>query len=638
MPNHIDRYEIRREIGRGATSKVYFAYDPKVRREVAIKLMLDPGITNIASHRRFEQEVQAIATLEHPTIVPLYDFGSYDDQPYLVMRYMAGGSLCDHLKTGPVPLTDALVIVSRVASALDQAHQRGIIHRDIKPDNILFDQYGNGFLSDFGIVKLPSTKSARASETGVTGTPAYMSPEQIQGDEKLDGRSDVYSLGAVLFETLTGDLPFNAETPFAVAMKHINEPPPSARALRPELPEEIDGIILRALSKRRSDRYSTAGAMVRDLLDCTGQDVKSLVDQDTSAFALRPSTGERRMIGGTTGDMEPHTLPLSPRQTRRGLPLWALGTGTIALVTLIGLGIAAAARPQQPTQSAAVSLSTQRAPTAPFVAATPLGGGSGRIAFDSQIGNVPDIYFVNIDGSDVRRIITEVDHNRGADWSPDGRVILFRSQDGGNKVIYIMNPDGTGLTPLTDPDSSNYSPAWSPDGKQIAFVSERDGNAEIYVMDGDGSHVTRLTDDPAADYDPAWSPDGTRIAFHSGRDGNLNVYVMRADGSNPVRMTDSPAGDYGAVWSPDGSKIMYVSEDSGNGEIYTMDPDGTDKVRLTQNTSADLSPAWSPDGAWIAFVSRRDGNPEIYIMRADGSEQRRITNNPADDLDPVWEP
>src|SRR5258706_7846352 len=118
MPNLIDRYEIRREIGRGATSKVYFAYDPRVGREVAIKLMIDPAITNLASHERFEQEARAIATLEHPNIVPLYDFGSYENQPYLVMRYMAGGSLCDHLKEGPIPLADTLVMVSRVASAL----------------------------------------------------------------------------------------------------------------------------------------------------------------------------------------------------------------------------------------------------------------------------------------------------------------------------------------------------------------------------------------------------------------------------------------------------------------------------------------------------------------------------------------
>jgi serine/threonine-protein kinase len=175
MQKHIDRYQIQRVIGRGATSTVYFAYDPRVGREVAIKLMLDPAITNLATHQRFEHEVRAIATLEHPTIVPLYDFGSHEGQPYLVMRYMAGGSLNNQLRTGPIPLADVLVIISRVASALDQAHQKRIIHCDIKPDNILFDQYGNGFLSDFGIVKLPTNRTPAASGTDVTGTPAHES-------------------------------------------------------------------------------------------------------------------------------------------------------------------------------------------------------------------------------------------------------------------------------------------------------------------------------------------------------------------------------------------------------------------------------------------------------------------------------
>src|SRR5574341_628313 len=627
MISSIDRYEIRREIGRGATSTVYFAYDPRIGREVALKLMLNPAITNLASHQRFEDEARAIATLEHPTIVPLYDFGECEGQPYLVMRYMAGGSLTDQLKLGPIPLPEALVIVSRMASALDQAHRRGIIHRDIKPDNILFDQYGNSFLSDFGIVQMPTPEGAVSGEAaGATGTPAYMSPEQILRTGKLDGRSDVYSLGAVVYEMLTSNSPFSAESAYALAVKHVNERPPSVLALRPELPAELDLVISRAMSKKRQDRYPTAGAMARDLIETTGQDIKALMDRDASAIGLRPSISDRPITGEIV-DKEPPTMHLeAPQRRSRSWALGAAGVAVLGSIVVLAIIILAPGAPvSAPSQG--------QTPVG-----TPIGGGAGRIAFDSQIGGVPDIYFMNIDGSDVRRVITEVDHNRGADWSPDGRVILFRSEDSGNRVIYIMKPDGSGLTPLTDPDSSNYAPAWSPDGSKIAFVSERDGNAEIYVMNADGSDQTRLTNDPSPDYTPAWSPDGTRIAFHTGRDGNLNVYVMNADGSNPVRLTGSPAADYGAVWSPDGSKIAFVSEEDGDAEIYVMDPDGTDKVRLTQNGSADFSPAWSPDGIWIAFVARRDGNAEIYLMRADGSGQRRLTNNDVEDLDPVWQP
>lgn len=623
MLHSIDRYELRREIGRGATSTVYFAYDPRIGREVAVKLMLTPGITNLASRKRFEQEARAIATLEHPTIVPLYDFGECEGKPYIVMRYMAGGSLTDQLRQGPIPFTDALVVVSRVASALDQAHRRGIVHRDIKPDNILFDQYGNGFLSDFGIVQMPSHHGVSPSQSGATGTPAYMSPEQILRTGKLDGRSDVYSLGAVLYEMLSGAWPYSAESPYALAVKHVSEPPPSLLAVRPELPSELDRIISQAMSKRPQNRYPTAGAMVRDLLETTGHDIKALVDRDMSAFGPHSGSSDGVITGVITdGDPPTRNLSVRPPRTRRWA-LWAAGLAVLG--TMIAL-IFVSTRPGS-------AIFTDQTP-----AATPIGGGAGRIAFESQIGGVPDIYFMNTDGSDVRRIITDVNHNRGADWSPDGQVILFRSHESGNRVIYIMHPDGSGLTPLTESDSSNYAPTWSPDGSRIAFVSERDGNPEIYVMNADGSDQTRLTNDLSPDYEPAWSPDGTQIAFHTGRDGNLNIYRMNSDGSHLVRLTDSSAADYGAVWSPDGSRIAFVSEDDGDAEIYVMDPDGTDKVRLTDNSSADFAPAWSPDGTWIAFVARRDGNAEIYLMRANGSNQRRLTNTRVEDLDPVWQP
>jgi len=195
------------ELGRGGMATVYHAYDPSFERDVAIKVLPAAFLHDPQFRTRFEREAKMIALLEHPAIVPVYDFGEQDEQPYIVMRYMAGGSLADHLMKGAVPLDETARIIARLAPALDAAHARGIIHRDLKPGNVLFDQYGNAFLSDFGIARL--TQSAATTITGeaIVGTPAYMSPEQVQGTKAIDGRADIYAMGVLIYQMLTGQAP-----------------------------------------------------------------------------------------------------------------------------------------------------------------------------------------------------------------------------------------------------------------------------------------------------------------------------------------------------------------------------------------------------------------------------------------------
>jgi eukaryotic-like serine/threonine-protein kinase len=194
MQEQIGRYEIRRELGRGGMATVYLALDPNIRRQVAIKVLPRQFTHDPKYLARFQQEAETIAALEHPAIVPIYDFGEYNDAPFLVMRYMSGGTLRDRLKGEPLPLDEIAAILQRVAPALDYAHEGGVIHRDLKPANILFDHMGNSYLADFGIARL-----AEASQTmTMIGTPAYMSPEQVESQVKLDGRSDIYALGVML--------------------------------------------------------------------------------------------------------------------------------------------------------------------------------------------------------------------------------------------------------------------------------------------------------------------------------------------------------------------------------------------------------------------------------------------------------
>jgi len=240
---------------------VFRARDPRFRREVAIKLLPKEFLHSKQLKARFERESQTIAALEHHAIVPVYDSGTHDNQPYLVMRYMGGGSLAARLDRGPLSVLDAANLLFRIGSALDFAHSQGVIHRDLKPANVLFDRFGESFLSDFGIAMLEEATLSITRTGSVIGTPAYMSPEQVQGDGKLDSSSDIYSLGIILFEMLTGKQPYQADTPTKLMMKHVLDPVPRIRDFDPRLPEGADAVVGRAMAKDRQERFATAGEL-----------------------------------------------------------------------------------------------------------------------------------------------------------------------------------------------------------------------------------------------------------------------------------------------------------------------------------------------------------------------------------------
>jgi serine/threonine-protein kinase len=246
-------------------SIVYRGYDARTNRNVALKALPREFLHDPNFRQRFEREAQTIASLEHPAIVPVYDFGEEGGQPFLVMRHMAGGSLKDHLLEGPLTLDAALNVMRRVGAALDYAHQQGLIHRDLKPGNILFDRFDDAHLADFGIVRLAEASSKLTKERALMGTPAYMSPEQAHGDSELDGRSDIYALGIILFEMLTGQLPYHADTPVRLMMKHVLDPVPSIHKVNPLLPRKVELIIKRALAKDATARYPDVKSLVNDL-------------------------------------------------------------------------------------------------------------------------------------------------------------------------------------------------------------------------------------------------------------------------------------------------------------------------------------------------------------------------------------
>ncbi|MFZ0545721.1 MAG: protein kinase [Candidatus Promineifilaceae bacterium] len=310
----IGRYEIKRELGRGGMAAVYEAYDPRFKRDVAIKMLPQAFSHDPQFRARFEREAQTIAMLEHPAIVPVYDYGEENGRLYLVMRLMTGGSLADRLRRGPLSPQEASEIMNHLAPALDAAHARGMIHRDLKPANILFDQWNKPYLSDFGIVKLASESGTSLTATGgLIGTPAYMSPEQVQGDETLDGRSDIYSLGIILFETLTGQTPYNAPTPMGLAFKQVNEPTPRLGSFNMTLPSGCQRVIEQAMAKNKDQRFLTAQAMANSLT----QAITGAGNFDATAI-------------------EDDNWYQPPPQPKRKIPIWAW-LGGVVLLAICGV-------------------------------------------------------------------------------------------------------------------------------------------------------------------------------------------------------------------------------------------------------------------------------------------------------------
>lgn len=385
MPEKIGRYQVIKELGRGGMATVYRAHDPRFKRDVAVKLMPAQLLADATFRARFEREAQTIAALEHPAIVPVYDFGEEDGQPYLVMRFMPGGSLADKLANGHISPREASRVIARLASALDQVHTHGIVHRDLKPANVLFDQYGEAYLSDFGIARLTETTSSLTGDS-IVGTPAYMSPEQARGEVDIDGRSDLYALGVILFQMLTGKQPYDAPTPIAVAMKHITDPVPRATDFCPDLSFLYNDVIEDAMAKERQDRFPTGHdlltALEKAILRAESSTVEledelvtapyeSIAESSSPVERFASSPGSSRPVTPSPGTSSPISQPDSQPvmfKRRRGVPIWAwivigiLGIGLVCGLFILVLVIWEEVAPSSsPTATRDFHVSTQTA-------------------------------------------------------------------------------------------------------------------------------------------------------------------------------------------------------------------------------------------------------------------------------------
>jgi hypothetical protein len=575
------QYQIVEKIGAGGMATIYKSYQPNLDRYVAIKVLSPVHAEQPGFSERFQREAKAVASLHHPNILPVYDFGQEGDYSFIAMRYVEGARTLTEVMQTPRSLRQVADLIGQIAAALDHAHQQGVVHRDIKPSNVLMD--GDwALLTDFGLAKMTEA-SVKLTGSGVgIGTPAYMSPEQGQG-LPIDHRTDIYSLGVILFEMLTGQIPHDAETPFGIVLKRVTDPLPLPRSINPEIPEVVERVILKALASDPTDRFQTAGEMALALARAA---------ETVSAMPIvAPEIPSVATATEALSGVEPGAVAEIETASRWGrIPVWAwFAVGGAVLLLMVGLWIALenggqepvvvveqvtetppptttstasptntplpTATPRPPTMTPAPSATprpTTPNPTAtatavviptPSATATPTPTATDPlIAYAAGPDGAWQIFLANPVSGDSWRLPGQIPNSGVPTWSPDGKKVAFRSNADGTWQIYTINKDGNDLEQLTFGEKNNLEPAWSLDGTQIAFVSDRDGNKEIYVMDSDGKNQRRLTVNSGWDDDPNWSPDGSWIVFESNRGDRIDIYRMRGDGSNLVRLTSIRRG------------------------------------------------------------------------------------------------
>jgi serine/threonine-protein kinase len=654
QPDKIGLYEVKSELGRGGMATVYRAYDPRFEREVAVKVLPPELLHADPQFRlRFEREAKIIAQLEHTAVVPVYDVGEADGQPYFVMRYMSGGSLSDRMKAGIMDVEETTRILSAIAPGLDEAHSKGIVHRDIKPSNILFDRKNNPYISDFGIAKLSQAQTGNVTGSAIIGTPAYMAPEQAQGDQ-IDGRADIYSLGIILFEMLTGKQPYEADTPMGVAIKHITDPVPRILSANPNLPAGMESIIQKAMAKDRDDRYPTAVDMtnaLRDLPRSTPTQMQTRVSPPvpeavvSKKVAATPPTAKKAFnplvvigpvlalvvlgAGGffvfnglnNPGPTEPPVVVVIDTSTAAPLP-----TVTIAATSV-------------PTEIATSTLAapTEALPTATELPALPSVPVLGKADLIALVAN-DEIWSMNVDGTDPKQLTTDGSPKSDLQWL-DRNTLLFLS--GTIVKYYKMDSDSVETLVSFPPSYSLDAYQVSHDGKQVMIamnneifvvpfdleaMKEIDSRSKLMNMEGACILPTPKTRAALQVQEARWSADDKLVSWlFTGIDaGNsslqaeqVGVFDISACDPTKIKMLDNfPGTRFNPVgyqnrempdFDWDGYDLFFFNtsrRNNGWGELYMYNwkTHKPNIINPVEGKCCYRDARWSPDGSYLIFA------------------------------------
>lgn len=343
---NVGPYRIIEQLGQGGMATVYKAYHASLDRYVAIKVLHpafgeDPSFT-----ARFQREARVVAKLEHPNIVPIYDYAEHEKRPYLVMKFIEGNTLKAKLDKDPLTSKEILTVVEAVGSALAYAHRQNVLHRDIKPSNVLVADDGQIYLADFGLARIAQLGESTLSGDMIIGTPQYISPEQAMGVKDLDERTDLYSFGVMLYELVVGKVPFNADTPFSIIHDHIYSPLPLPRKVNPNVSEQVERVLLKALAKNRLDRYENVGQMVLAFKEAWNQTAVStqatFATRSTIQMAVQAAEQASVNVASAKVDTRPNSTVTQPQLAssgikasgRKRLPWGWIGAGVILLLCL----------------------------------------------------------------------------------------------------------------------------------------------------------------------------------------------------------------------------------------------------------------------------------------------------------------
>ena len=679
------RYAIERELGHGGMATVWLARDLRYDRLVALKV-LRPELAASLGEERFLREIMLAARLQHPHIVSVYDSGKIEtatrpEVPILwfTMPYVEGESLRERLRReGPLRPEEALRIAREVARGLQYAHEHDVIHRDVKPENILLTRDGSTLVADFGIARPTNGSSGpQLTDVGIViGTPTYMSPEQATGLPDLDARTDVYALGCVLYEMLTGAPPFGGQTAQEIVVKHLTQQPALSGGAGPPIPDAIKPVLARALAKSRADRQATAAEFAAEL-DGTGARAREPVKLRTltavaavlggglvALLVLRAT--ETRSAGRSAGDTSAggtvasgFARKLAQLSFGEGLeewPAWSPDGATLAYVAEVDgyrqlfVRQMSGSGEQQLTQGRRDHIQPAWSPDGATIAFVRGASATGKL----EPSEVDGYYFEGAElwtralasGQETKLF----DNGFNPSYTPDGQHLAFDAVLAGGQRVWVSDTRGRNPRQVTSDSSEavvHTQPRWSPDGSRLVFRRIEKLKSDIAVANAATQAVSRITDDYVLDLDPTWSPDGRSIYFSSSWGGGLNLWRVPVDPAGepagPAEQLTTGAGeDVQSTLHPDGRRLAFAVRGI-HSDLWRL-PVSPETGRATgapepvlATTRVESRGVPSPDGRWMAFNSDRAGEMNIWLRDSAGGV-RRITSGPGGDYQPMWAP
>ena len=692
----IGNYQIEAVLGSGGMGQVYRAQHVQLQRAAAFKVLHPQYATDETFRQRFIQEARTAAALVHPNIIEIYDFGQHEDWYYLIMELVEDGSLRSLLRgSDPLALLTGLDLVRQAAEGLAYAHARAMVHRDIKPDNLLLkrtmlpSEFANPYvikITDFGLAKL-AEGGMQTMQGQTMGTPAYMSPEQCQA-LTLDGRSDIYSLGIVLYEIATGAVPFQTKSLSDAVYHHVYVEPPPPRQVRPDLSAELEAIILRCLKKSPNDRFRSADDLAQALRD-------TMRPLRAGATTARPAPGANPVHGTLAPSLRPDRLSVAFEQTRQSLIPGEESTVRIMLSSPsdgpaeVVLDLQDVPPDWLPASSATVSLSpgTRQAVSLPVTVPRSTSVAAGDYSISARItapGAEPigarSVWVV----APYHELQLDLTPERVSGWS-NGRFNIAITNLGNARAAVALAARGIDATLklVMEPVLIELDPGETRNARLTAHQPTHwtGSRALGFSVEARGPNETRIARTAIFAQRPLLSllaPVAALLLIaavvigfvmthgNSAANGSLiptsqptSTAAVAAVGASATAVAPhstsasvsatgvSTAQVTPVVAVPPASTLgtlPYFVFSTGRGqppgvlEVYRMSADGSHLTALTQNDQDDWEPAVSYDRTQVAFVSTRDGHNQIYVMNADGSDQRRLSNDGASDEFPLWSP